>query len=275
MSRRVLSSLAQREGAINLRSLEGLHYFRPSSPNPDEDPFVQLLRRCPNLENLELIGQGIDPAELDHIFEQFLSNVDAQPIPYDTSAFAPLDLPKLSNLTLLAMHNSPLMLALLHSPLPALQKLTLTPYDDIPYPISLTSEFIATHGQNLRSLLLYTPKSWPTRLHPSPTNLLQTCPTSRHLSLEKPLPHLALLEKHPLQILSIPRPDADFWPVIEKLLPHLPHLHIVRAREVKKLKKGLSSRAQEAGVQGEARVWRVRLLRRGIRVLDADWNEFD
>jgi len=52
-------------------------------------------------------------------------------------------------------------------------------------------------------------------------------------------------------------------------------LHVVRAREVKKLKKGLSSRAQEAGVQGEAKVWRMRLLRRGIRVLDADWNEFD
>jgi hypothetical protein len=46
-------------------------------------------------------------------------------------------------------------------------------------------------------------------------------------------------------------------------------------REVRKLKKGLSSRAQEAGVQGEAMEWRRRLLRRGVRVLDADWSEFD
>lgn len=275
VSRRVLHSLAQREGAVNLRSLRGISYFLPTSTIPDEDPFVQLLRRCPNIEDLELIGQGVDPVELETIFEEFIPTEADNAILHELGTFAPLNLPKLRNLTLLSMHRSPLMLALLYSPLPSLQKLTLTPYDDIPYPISLASEFLVTHGQNLRSLLLFTPKSWPTRLHPSPANLLQFCPKLRHLSLEKPLPQLALIENHPLQILSIPRPDADFWSVLDKQLPRLPYLHVVRARGVKKLKKGLSSRAQEAGVQGEVKEWRRRLLRRGVRVLDADWNEFD
>jgi len=42
---------------------------------------------------------------------------------------------------------------------------------------------------------------------------------------------------------------------------------------VRWLRKGMGLRAQEAGVQGEMREWRRRLLRRGIRVLDAEWKE--
>ncbi|KXN88936.1 hypothetical protein AN958_06807 [Leucoagaricus sp. SymC.cos] len=274
MSRRALYSLTQREGAVDLRVLEGFSCFWPSTTILDEDPFVQLLRRCPNLEGLEICGQGVDPTELELIFETFVAEVTDRSHLTDLESFVPLHLPNLRTLSLFSMHHSPLMLALLHSPLPTLQKLTLTPYDDIPFPISLSSKFISTHGQNLRSLLLSTPKSWPTSLHPSPVDIFQSCPNLRHLSLEKPIPHLTLFENHPLQILSIPRPDGEFWPVLDRSLRHLPHLHVLRAREVKKLKKGLSSRAQEAGVQGEIKEWRRRLLRRGIRVLDADWNEF-
>ncbi|XP_006454253.1 hypothetical protein AGABI2DRAFT_182230 [Agaricus bisporus var. bisporus H97] len=269
LSRRAVLSLAQREGAINLRSLEGLQYTSPISPTPDEDPFVQLLRHCPNIEELDITGQGMDQTDLE------LTDDDLHSLTLDTNSFTPLNLPKLRTLTLLSTHHSPLMLALLHSPLPALTKLTLTPYDDIPFPISLSSQFIVTHGLNLRSLLLYTPKSWPTRLHPSPTDLLSSCPKLRHLSLEKPLPQLESFETHPLQLLSIPRPSLDFWSTLERLFPRLPHLHVLRARDVKKLQKGLSSRAQEAGLQGEVQVWKRRLLRRGVRVLDTEWNEFD
>ncbi|KAF5352649.1 hypothetical protein D9756_005811 [Leucocoprinus leucothites] len=275
MSRRTLDSLAQREGAINLRTLEGFSYFRSPSNIPDEDPFVQLLRRCPNIEELDIVGQGVDPSELELIFETFIIEDEDRPHSHELDSFVPLNLPNLRTLTLLSMHHSPVMLALLHSPLPSLQKLTLTPYDDIPYPISLSTKFITAHGQHLRSLLLSTPKSWPTRLHPSPVDLLQSCPILRHLSLENPLPHLTLSEKHPLQILTIPRPNAEIWPVVDKLSLQLPRLHVLRTSEVRKLKKGLSSRAQEAGVQGEVKEWRRRLMRRRIRVLDADWNEFD
>ena len=274
MSRRAISSLAQREGAINLRTLECFSYFPQLSTLPDEDPVVQLFRSCTNIETLDIIGHGLDSTELELIFEASASQDEDSQL-HDLDSFVPLNLPSLRTLTLLSMHRSPLMLALLHSPLPSLQKLTLTPYADIPYPMSLASKFITTHGQKLRSLLLSTPKSWPTRLHPSPLDLLQSCPNLQHLSLENPLPELVLSERHPLQILSIPGPISDFWPVLDKLLRYSPRLHVLRTNKVRKLKKGLSSKAQEAGVQGEIKEWRRRLMRRGIRVLDVDWNEFD
>lgn len=262
LSRRALTSLAQREGSTRLHSISGLSYVPPLSSLPDEDPFVQLLRHCPNLEVFVIVGQGLDPTEFSGSAE----------LPSMTT-FVPLNLPKLSVMTLLSMHSSPLMLALLNTPLPRLRKLTITPYEDIPYPASLVSEFIITHGATLTSLSLFTPKSWPTRLRPSPDNLLICGPDLNHLSLETPLPALILTEKHNLQILSIPRPKADFWRVFERLLPLLPKLAVLRARDVRWLRKGISLVAQEAGVQGEMREWQRRLSRWGIRLVDADWKE--
>ena len=173
------------------------------------------------------------------------------------------------------MHCSPVMFALLHAALPSLSHLTVTPYDDISIPASLIPQFIETHGTKLASLHLYAPKSWPTMLFPSPTTLLHTCPKLYHLSLERPLPTLtvcSIYPRHPLHILSIPRPDADFLSVLESLLPKLPNLKVVRARDVRWLRAGMNSHAQEAGVQGEMRRWRQRLARRGIQVLDASWS---
>lgn len=269
LSRRVMASLGEREGVANIRVLEGLNYVPVRSPSgaPDggEEPLIRLLRRCTNLEELEIIGQGPDPVEFDFGFEGAALSLP--------ESFTPLSLQKLQTMTLLSMHTSALMLSLFYSPLPSLRKLTMTPYDDIPYPASLVSQFISTHGGGLRSLLLYTPKSWPTRLHPSPHELLQTCPILRHLSLEFPLPPLTLTEVHPLQILSIPRPNAEFWRTLERLLPFLPNLCVLRTRDVRWLRKGMTSRAQLAGVQGEMMEWRKRLIRRGIRVLDAEWND--
>lgn len=265
MSRRALSSLSSREGSMYIRSLSGISYFTPHSSVPDEDPFVQLLRNCPNLEELYIVGQGVDPLELEF-------NASAFDYPSMTH-FHPLRLHKLRLLSLLSMHSSPLMLALLHSPLPALKKLTLTPYHDFQYPVSLVSEFMSTHGSMLSSLLLYTPKSWPTRLHPSPEDVLIYAPNLHHLSLEKPLPDLQLHSKHPLSILSIPRPKSEFWRTLERLLPLLPNLLAVRARDVRWLRKGISFRAQAAGIQGEMLEWKRRLERRGIRMLDCDWND--
>ena len=265
LSRRALTSLAQREGSTRLRSLSGLSYVPHLFSLPDEDPFVQLLRHCPNLEVFIIVGQGLDPTELE------LESGGAELPPMTT--FVPLNLPKLSVMTLLSMHSSLLMLALLNTPLPHLRKLTITPYDDIPYPASLVSKFISIHGPTLTSLSLFTPKSWPTRLRPSPDNLLICGPGLNHLSLESPLPALILTEKHNLQILSIPRPKADFWRVFERLLPLLPKLAVLRARDVRWLRKGISLVAQEAGVQGEMRKWQRRLSRWGIRLVDADWKE--
>ncbi|KAG6878168.1 hypothetical protein C0993_011241 [Termitomyces sp. T159_Od127] len=231
----------------------------------ERDPFIGLLRNCINLEELDVVGQGPDPAELEFNFG------DAGEFPSDF--FKPLNLQKLKTLSLLSMFSSPLMMVLLSSSLPSLRKLMLTPYDDIPYPSSLVSHFISTHGEMLQSLLLFTPKSWPTRLHPSPRTLLETSPHLRHLSLEQPVPALMLAGTHPLQILSIPRPTSDVWHVMERLFPRLPQLRVIRTRDVRWLRVGMNSRAQEAGVQGEMREWSKRLNRRGIRFLDADWSD--
>ncbi|KAJ6611477.1 hypothetical protein B0H10DRAFT_1953012 [Mycena sp. CBHHK59/15] len=266
LSRRVMEALGQHQGTIHLRALEGISYV--PSGLPTEEPLVKLLRCCPNLEELEIIGQGLDPAEMDFTHQ----NTDLS-LP---ETVVPLNLPNLHTLTIVSVYSSSLMASLLLTPLPSLRKLTITPFDDVPFPASLSSQFITTHGAALRSLLLFTPKSWPTRLYPSPHTLLCTSPTLRHLSLEKPLPARLILppeNTHPLQILSVPRPDADFWAVLERLLPHLPGLCAVRTRDVRWLRKGMGLRAQEAGVQGEMREWRRRLLRRGIRVLDAEWKE--
>jgi hypothetical protein len=259
-----MEALGQREGAVNIRALEGISYV--PSGSPAEESLVQLLRCCPNLEELELIGRGLDPGEIG-----FSTQNAELSLP---DSFVPLNLQSLRTLIILSAYSSSLLLSLLFSPLPSLRKLTITPYDDVP--ATLSSRFIATHGASLRSLLLFTPKSWPTRLHPSPNTVLCTSPTLRHLSLERPLPSQLILPdgaSHPLEILSVPRPDPDFWFVLDRLLPRLPALRAVRARDVRWLRKGMGSSAQKAGVQGELREWGRRLLRRGVRVLDAEWNE--
>ncbi|KAF9535877.1 hypothetical protein CPB83DRAFT_780161 [Crepidotus variabilis] len=265
LSKRALASLAQRESSSNIRRLVGLSYLPPPTSAADEDPFVQLLRSCPNIEEFIIVGQGLDPTELEF---NFSGSMDLPSL----IAFKPLDLPKLRLISILSMHSSPLMQALLNSPLPSLRKLELTPYDDIPYPASLSTEFIIAHGKSLHSLQLLTPKSWPTRLRPSPERLLEYCPNLNHLSLETPLPDLRLTDAHQLRILSIARPTPDFWRVLEERLPFLPNLAVVRTRDVRWLRKGISSMAQGAGVQGEMREWKRRLERRNIQLLDTDWR---
>jgi hypothetical protein len=266
LSRRAMTSLAYREGSVNIQVLEGINYAPMRCP-PDEDPLVQLLRSCPNVEQLEVINSDTEWEALPGLHS--VSTV----YPFDIT---PLDLPHLHTMTLLSMPYSPLLLCLLHSPLPSLAKLTVTPYDDIPYPASLVSQFISMHGEKLRSLLLFTPRTWPTILRPSPPTLLQTSPNLKHLSLEIPLPRLVRptspASPHPIQIISIPRPNADFWKVLERLLPFMPSLRAIRVRDLRWLRPGMTPRAQEAGVQGELREWRRRLAPRGIRVLDADWK---
>ncbi len=263
MSRRAITSLACRPGVVNIRSLEGITYI-PAQTQSEEESVVTLLRCCEHLEELEITGHSPDPSDLD-----WTAFEDAETY----ASRRPLFLPHLRVLTLLSIHSSPLLSTLLISHLPSLEKLTITPYDDLPG--SPVSQFIETHGADLRSLLLFTPKSWPTRLHPSPDSILNTSPNLRHMSLEQPLPTLAIKGNHPLQFLSIPRPNNDSWAFLARLLPHVPNLCAVRARDVKWLRKGMNSVAQEAGVQGTMREWRKRLARRGVRMLDSDWKDIE
>ncbi|KIJ21981.1 hypothetical protein PAXINDRAFT_95433 [Paxillus involutus ATCC 200175] len=275
LSRRALASLTNRDGNYNLRALTGMcyHVSYSSAVSTDEDPSVQLLQTCHNLERLEIIGNAIIPVDLD-------SFPDALEVIRVPSSTVKLDLPRLHSLTLLSMPSSSLMYALLNTSLPRLKALSITPYDDIPYPGAFTSRFLDIHGKSLLTLSFFTPKSWPTRLHPSPSTIFHTCPNLRHLSLECPLPVLVLPDATdlpqvvlPLQIISIPRPNNDFWRTLERFLPSLPSLKVVRMRDVRWLRRGMNNHAQEAGVQGEMRNWRRRLARKGIRLLDGDWRD--
>ncbi|KAG2159604.1 uncharacterized protein EDB93DRAFT_1111104 [Suillus bovinus] len=279
LSCRALASLTHRDGSSNIRTLGGIRYDPSvySAVATGDDHFVQLLRVCVNLELLDVTGAGLDDTDLESHFD----NTGSLQTPHIT---APLYLPYLRSLTILSMPSSLLMYALLHSPLPRLRTLSLTPYHDIPFPASLSSLFLETHGSHLRNIFLFTPKSWPTRYHSSPTTILHTSPHLRHLSLEYPLPALTVPFQtpltavsspciFPLQILSIPRPSSDFWVTLERLLPFLPSLQIIRMRDVRWLRHGMTSRAQEAGIQGEMLEWDCRLARRGIRLLDGNWKE--
>ncbi len=263
-SRRVLFTLTYRDGVQNIRVLKGVQLA--TSARIHEDAFVELLRACTRLEELEVIGTGVDNFELHETRDSFMG--EAPPVSY------PLHLPLLRKLVAVSMPSSPTLYALLYSTLPALRHLTLTPYDEESVPASLIPRFIASHGSKLTSLHLYTIKHWPTTLYPSPTTLLDICPSLKHASLELPLPSLTLTraKQHELEILSIPRPKQEFLGILEALLPQLPRLRFVRARDVKWLREGMSSRAQQAGVQGEMLLWRRKLKRRGIQLLDAEWK---
>lgn len=273
LSRRALASLTNREGSSNLRTLSGVCYIAAfsSAISIEEDPLVRLLRTCRQLERLEVIGGDMEPADAES------DTREAVEMP---TTNVRLDLPRLHTLTLLSMPSSSLLHALLNAALPRLSALYITPYDDVPYPRAITTLFLNVHGNSLSTLSLFTPKSWPTRFHPSPSTLFRTCPNLRHLSLESPLPALVPPDTTdsgqgmiPLRILSIPRPNHDFWRTLEALLPSLPSLDVVRMRDIRWLRKGLSHHAQEAGVQGEMRIWRQRLAKRGICLVDGDWRD--
>ncbi|THV06614.1 hypothetical protein K435DRAFT_743761 [Dendrothele bispora CBS 962.96] len=313
LSRRAIGALIDSTlgtaGVLMLRKLEGLSYVPQThafqyisggvSQVQPEEPLVQLLRHCPYLEELEVIGRGLDSTELDFLnsaaFEEQQSQ-QSTPISNifnlldsSTLGITPIHLPALRTLTLLShLHSSALALTLLISPLPSLKKLTITPYDDVPFPYSLNSQFILVHGTNLSSLSLLTPNSneWPRRVHRSPSlrTILTACPNLRHLGLESPLPEIQIpllpsvpsesqKQTHPLEILTLPRPTHTSFTLLRTVLPTTPNLRAVRARDVRWLRKGMGLRAMEAGVQGEMREWRRKLARRGVRVVDGEWKD--
>jgi len=172
-------------------------------------------------------------------------------------------------------HASPLMFSLLLSELPSLQRLAVTPCDDLPYPTSLVSKFIQIHGSTLRSLHFHTPKTMSSRR--SPSDVLRTCPNLTHLSLEFPLPELETPQgdDHPLQMLSIPRLSWSCYQSINPLVSSLKNLRVVRARDVRWLPRGIAPQAMNAGTQGEMREWRRGFASRAVTLLDADMKRFE
>lgn len=283
LSRRALAALTFRDGCQHLKTLKGIKASitypldQPPYPAPvmDSDPLVQLIRKSTYLEELEIHGPGFDSLEVDLAFAEVLppEEVEEPVLQMDDL----LKLNNLQSLSILSTHASPLMSILLSSELPSLQRLAVTPFDDLPYPTSLVSKFIEIHGSTLRSLHFHTPgDTWPTTSHPSPPDLLFTCPNLTHLSLEFPLPELKIPPggAHPLRILSIPRPNRRCYQTISTVVSSLKNLRVVRTRDVRWLRRGITSQATETGTQGEMREWKRKLALRGVNLLDADMNRY-
>lgn len=288
LSGRALAALTFRDGCAHLKTLKGIKASVIDTINQadysaqvvDSDPLVRLIRNSPHLEEIEIHGPGFDSLEMDLALQSadVISSAEMPVLRLDN----PLKLHSLRSLSILSTHASPLLFALLSSELPSLQRLAVTPYDDLPYPVSLVSKFIETHGSTLRSLHFYTPKDiWPTISHPSPPDVLLTCPNLTHLSLEFPLPELKIPpsshpgDAHPLQILSIPRPNPRCYQSVSAVIASLKNLRVVRTRDVRWLRRGIISQAMETGTQGEMREWKRRLALWGVNLLDADMNRGD
>ncbi|KAI0040277.1 hypothetical protein FA95DRAFT_1599491 [Auriscalpium vulgare] len=270
LSNRALHSLRSKDGIERLKALRGL--LRPvpkdleSAMEPD-DPLLELLRASSSLEQFEVVSPDNVPPDLPREAQPAGGDEDRPALP----VVLPLRLPSLKFIALLAVPVSPLFTTLLRTPLPALRHAMVTPYDDSP--TSSFTSFLAVHGAGLSTLHVNTPKHWPTVDHPPAWPLLQASPELKHLVVDYPLPTLVVPPgtTHPLQALTIPRPNQRFLRELEALLPRLPKLAVVRAKNVRWLRRGVSGKALEAGVQGEMRDWRRRLGRKGVRLVDGDW----
>jgi hypothetical protein len=106
------------------------------------------------------------------------------------------------------------------------------------------------------------PKSWPTKLHPSSANLFMYLMLSTTLSLKIPLP----TDEHHLNILSIPRPNAEFWRVLELedfALPSRSYIHTRERRTMVEEGSDINGSRSWCSRWKEGMEWRRRLERRG------------
>jgi hypothetical protein len=170
------------------------------------------------------------------------------------------------------MHNSNLLDTLAQMPLPALSNLIITPDGGSPY--SLVSSFLKVHGSSLLRLTIHSlSSSWPPISFMAPAPLLLWAPRLTYLSLSTPLPEFLIpTQAHPLQVLSLPRPDSRLLAAVEVSRAALPDLRVVSIRDIRWLRAGVGGVARNTGVQGEMHYWKSRLSRRGVALLDADWS---
>ncbi|GJJ11437.1 hypothetical protein Clacol_005670 [Clathrus columnatus] len=270
LSQRNILALARKEGIECLKVLKGLEWT-PAYPSYllPEDPLLSLLQAAKNLEGLDITGPGLqeDDMEIMNIPIHQLNTPPPTPPPS-------LSLPFLRSLKLLSLPNGPIPDAFIRASMPQLYSLTITPYDDIPS--SSTSRILAVHGEKLKHLRFYSPKSWPPLRYKTPSNILFMAPSLETLTLTYPLPSLSLLHApHPVRLIRLPRPSGRYLSQLEAWLHMglLPNLKIIQMQEVRWIRPGLSHRAAEAGVQGELKEWKLRLSRLGVHILDMNGME--
>lgn len=296
LSRRAMHSLAFRDGVEGLKVLRGVKYdnivTNAVGYDEEHDPLTELVACCTGLEELEVIGLGMDDLDVMIAANNAHSSTKGPHVPR-------IYLPRLHTLTLLSTPSSHLLRRLLRVPLPKLRTLVITPYGDLLPPLSLVTAFLEAHGQSIRTLVLHTPKAaWPSVLmsFPPPKSLLLILPNLTALSLEgtsltregeeqfrleAPLPPSPSSPReratpssgHPLATLWVPRPSSMLRESIFPALPFLPNLREVRCLEVRWAKPGMSARALEAGFQGQMKDWARVLGQRNVRLLDADGRE--
>lgn len=140
MSKRAMLMFASCETANHIRVLKGIRYDDVSRSVHEDDPLTHLVSCCERLEELEIIGPGLDDMTM---------TIPAPNTPPPSPA-PPLCLPHLRSLTILSLPSAGLLVRLLHSTLPSLTSLVITPYGDTPYPASLVSLFLHKHGAERR-----------------------------------------------------------------------------------------------------------------------------
>lgn len=256
-----MGSFSFRDGAQNLRRLNGVRYGYDEFSVSREDPLTVMISQLPGLEELEVRGFG---AEMS----------DSMAVAWDhhQPRLQPFVLPRLHSLKIVGIPASPLLDRLVVTPLPSLRSVVITPYEAW----SSINALLAAHFATISSIVFYTPQSWPMMRFLPPRNLFNLLPNLKSLSIETSnfafeLPVVdVFLRGPPLQILSVSRPTAALREEFFRFLPYLSCLRAVKARDVRWAKKGISDRAREAGFQGEMLTWRRLLNQRQILMLDAD-----
>ena len=276
--------------ARTLKSLQGYRVKDWREGVPDPDPAITALRRLPNIEVLELVGDS------DPVLEgPYTDHVDAT-VP------TTIKLDKLHTLMISGMNTSPVFKTLVESNLPSLRRLLIASYD---LRHVLTARFHVKHGSKIISLThldsadsvsQYDEPNDPTLpFYPNLTHFAYL-----HTGLESLVPDLRSITSpesthyaHSLRCLTVPRwnssqnsrgewdNEEDGWepiPAREEIQPLMalllstppPNLDTLKVDGFRWVRADLGPLALLTGDSGEMRSWAEKLKGKGIEMLDMD-----
>lgn len=236
--------------------------FNEWTLNPLMDPLLLLLSRASHLECLGLVGQDDQEA----VFGTDIISPAAE------SFVAPsLSIPRLHHLSIVDLFKSAAIKALSKASMPSMRSLTVTRFDFLPPNATNLPELMVSLKGHLQSLHFVTPHS---TINPQIIDTtFHDFPSLTYLTLSSTCSWLAPLVPHPLQCLAIPKPVSRLLPELERMLPLLPSLRVIRFWDVRWLPGTINARARASGTSGEMATWKRRLNSRGVAVVDADGRE--
>jgi hypothetical protein len=190
--------------AKRLKCLNGLSVYSfpttATTTSEEKDPYVWLLGQLGSLEVLSIHGPG-------NTMDADSSLLDLEP--------TPISLSRLHTLSLDGVKSGSILRSLTASSLPALRRLTLTSYHDLP--LDETYAFQSSHGHKLLSLTYLHSHEWPTTEATPPIETLELHPRLRHLSFVFPHAFLQanlelasgltgeMYKNHPLEAITLPK----------------------------------------------------------------------